>query len=152
MKLHHGSKYNHTELKPGYERVGKTINWDQTESNEYLYATVSKEAAIGMSLASTVEQSYLLDRFQHHDNVIRITVSEGQLPTIEDLLKLQTYVYTIRFDQKDGWVEVNNKFNNMSGEYKTKNTLKSNIEQVSVIQMEKWLKGKQVIILGPEDK
>jgi hypothetical protein len=152
MKLHHGSKYNHTELKPGYERVGKTINWDQTESNEYLYATVSKEAAIGMSLASTVEQSYLLDRFQHHDRIIRITVSEGPLPTVEDLLKLKTYVYAIRFDPRDGWEKVNNQYNNMSGEYKTKKTLKSSIEQVFIIEMEKWLKDKQVIILGPEDK
>lgn len=151
MKLHHGSKYNHTELKPGYERVGEKINWDETESNEYLYATISKEDAVGMSLASTVEQGYLLHQFQHHGNVIRIIVSEGPSPTIDDLIKLQTYVYTIRFDEKDGWEEVNNQHNNMKDEYKTKNTIRSSIEHVDVIRMEEWLKDKQIVILRQEE-
>ena len=150
MKLYHGSKYSHAELMPGYKRVGKKITWDHTESNEFMYATTSKDDAIGMGLASTVEQSYLIDRFQHHDNVIRITISEGEPPTVEWLLKLQIYVYTIKFDSRDGWEKVNNQYNNMDGEYRTKRAIKSNVEQSNIIQMMEWLKGKQVIILTPE--
>lgn len=153
MKLYHGSKYSHTELKPGIKHTGEKKQWDETESNEYLYATTSKDDAIGMALASTVEQSYLLDRFQHHDNVIRITVAEGkEMPTLEDLLKLKVYVYTIEFDSKDGWEKVKNQHNNMDGEYRTKKTLKNNIVGQQMIQMSKWLKDKQVVITSPDKK
>lgn len=148
MLLHHGSKYNHVELMPGYKRTGEKINWDETESNDYLYATTSADDATGMALASTVEQSFQLDRFQHHDDKITITVSsEGELPTLEELLKLQVYVYTIKFDPKDGWEKVKNQHNNMDGEYRTKKNIKSNIESTKVVKMANWLKNKKVTII-----
>jgi hypothetical protein len=62
--LYHGSGFKHSELKPGIQHSGVKVEWDKTESNEYLYADEIKENAISMAFASAIEKKYELVRYQ----------------------------------------------------------------------------------------
>lgn len=147
MYLYHGSKYKHRELKPAFMWTGEEKNWDQTESNRFLYATKARDAAIDMGFASALEQSFVLKRIQTRGNNIVITIESGPMPTREDLKKIVVYVYKIKKVDADGWQEVNNRFNNMPEEYKSERVIpESSIELVEEIKMEDWLKGRNVTV------
>lgn len=149
MFLYHGSKYKHRELKPAFMWTGTEVNWDQTESNHFLYATKARDAAIDMGFASALEQSFLLKRIQTRGNNIRITIESGPMPTREDLEKITVYVYKIEKVQKDGWQAVNNRFNNMSDEFKTDKPIpESSIREVEEIVCKDWLKGRKITVLN----
>lgn len=148
MLIYHGSKYEHKVLQPAFKHTGIEVNWDQTESNHYLYATKSSDAATDMGFASALEQSFKIRRVQTRGNNIRITIEEGPLPTREDLLKISVYLYTIDKKPEDGWEPVNNRFNNMADEFKTKNDIEANIKKVEKIDMKEWLRHRKVTVLN----
>lgn len=152
MNLYHGSKFHHTQLMPGFKRTKVEKNWDNTESNKFLYATVEAQPAVGMGFASALDQSFMLKRFQHNDDVIRITIEEGPVPTKEDLAKIKVYLYTILYRQIDGWEKANNAHNNMSGEFRTAKTIKEAITNIRPYSMEDWLAKKKVTVIAPLGK
>lgn len=144
--IYHGSAFNHEELKPGFKRSGKLVSWDETESNKYLYATTDRDAAVILGFASSLDKHYLLDRFITNDNKIIIQLGNKPLPFLEDLLKIDVYLYQITFDEKDGWIHNHNEYNNLTTEYKTKNTIKSNIVQVDKVDLKVYFKNKKIKI------
>lgn len=147
MYLYHGSKYKHRELKPGFMWTGEEKNWDQTESNRFLYATKARDAAIDMGFASALEQDFLLKRIQTRGNRVVITIESGPMPTRDDLKKIVVYVYKIDKKDADGWQEVNNRFNNMAEEYKSdKNIPASSIVQTQEIKMADWLLAREITV------
>jgi hypothetical protein len=146
--LYHGSGFNHTELKPGYKRTGKLVSWDVIESNKFLYATTDRNTAIELGFASAIEKKYLLDRFNNTDSELIIQLSDEKLPSINDLLGIDIYLYEISFDEEDGWVRNVNEHNHLTTEYKTEKTIKSNLIKVDKIDMESWLKHKRIKIFG----
>lgn len=149
MLIYHSSKYEHEVLRPAFKHTGVEVRWDETESNHYLYAAKSRDDVIDMGLASALEQSFKISRVQTRDNRIDITVEKGEpLPTREDLLNITLYLYTIFKAPEDGWEAVNNRFNNMSDEFKTKNDIQSNIRKVEKIQMKEWLRHRKVTVLN----
>lgn len=145
--LYHGSGFKHSELKPGIQHSGVKVEWDKTESNEYLYADTNKENAISMAFASAIEKKYELDRYQTKKDSIKIKLANGsKVPTKETLANLKVYLYTIALKEDDQWVKVDNKVNDCYTEYKTKAVIKSHILNVQEIDLEKWLSDKKLTI------
>ena len=131
--LYHGSAFNDEELMPGYKRTGILVEWDETESNKFLYATTSKKEAIKLGLASSIEKTFKLNKFKTEGDSIFIVI-EGNELSYAKLCKLPLYVYTIRTTDRDGWVANNNEHNNMSDEWKTDQTIRglAAIEHVDI--------------------
>jgi hypothetical protein len=145
--LYHGSGFKHSELKPGIQHSGVKVEWDKTESNEYLYADEIKENAISMAFASAIEKKYELDRYQTKKDSIKIKLANGsKVPTKEMLANLKIYLYTIALKETDQWEKVNNKVNDCYTEYKTNAVIKSHILNVQEVDLEKWLGTKKLSI------
>lgn len=143
--LYHGSGYKHSELKPGIHHTGKLQRWDNTESNEWLYATTMREEAIAQGLASVIEKNWSLTRFQSTDRSIVIYI-DGKVPTYADIVKLTVYLYVIQWDDAH-WTKVDNVSNGMESEYKTKTTIPSSlIASCEPVDLTKWLRGKTLTI------
>ncbi|MNO12938.1 hypothetical protein D3C76_25570 [compost metagenome] len=143
--LYHGSGYKHTELKPGIHYTGKKVEWDQTESNEWLYATCLLEEAIAQGFASVIEKHYKLDHYHSVGNEVVMTFTDT-VPKQEDLEKLQVFLYKIDWDTSV-WIKVNNLHNGMSNEYKTKACIPANmIDSCVEVDLKGWLKRKKVVI------
>lgn len=136
--LYHGSAYLHHELMPGYARSGKLVKWDETESNEWLYATTNMRSAQLLGLASAVEKHYLLNHFKIHDEGITFVV-EGNALTYANLKGLGVFLYTLVPRQQDGWVKNNNEHNNLDTEWKTKATIRDGIKSAQRLDLGKWL-------------
>lgn len=149
MHLYHGSGFKQDELMPGFKRSGKLVQWDVTESNEWLYAAVNKEEAISMGFASILEKTFTVKRFKTEGRCILIEIESGRIPTLAELKALQVYLYTIQKDDKSGWVRVNNLYNDLKDEYKTKETLTDCIECCEAIDMTRYLGQKQITVKGP---
>lgn len=149
MYLYHGSGYKQDELMPGFKRSGKLVQWDVTESNEWLYAAVHKEEAIAMGFASTLEKLFQIKRYKTQGREILVEIESGRIPTQADLNAVQVYLYTIQKDDKSQWVLVNNAYNDLKEEYKTKATLTDCLVKVEAIDMAKWLAGKKITVRGP---
>jgi len=145
--LYHGSGYHQSELKPGIHHTGTLTEWDKSESNEWLYATTSKEEAIAQGFASVVEKHFALSRFRSHGVEI-VVACDGQLPTLAQLSALVVYLYTITHLHEDKWVRVNNLHNGMDNEYKTKACLTTAINGVETIDIKHWLSRKTVKIVS----
>jgi len=92
--LYHGSGYQQDELKPGIHYTGKKVEWDKTESNEWLYATTSMEEAIAQGFASSVEKHYNLVRFMSQGRDLTL-VFDGAVPTQAQLAALPLFLYKI---------------------------------------------------------
>lgn len=144
--LYHGSGFKQTELMPGYYRSGNLVEWDETESNKFLYVTTDREVAIGQGFASTVEKVFKVHRYHEDGMNIEIEIDKGPLPTRSDLEKIEIYLYTIEMKPADGWVKVNNKHNGLDTEYKSEETISRAIIDCEKVDMKKWLEHRHVTV------
>lgn len=146
--LYHSSGYMQTELKPGILHTGKKVEWDGTESNEWLYASTSRSDSIEQGFASAIEKRWQLDRFQTKGDSIVIHVT-GKVPTRKELERLEVYLYTLKNLSSDKWSKVNNKHNQLDTEYKTKTIVRSSsIDKVEKVDLEKWLESKTLKVIA----
>jgi hypothetical protein len=116
LVLYHGSYYLTDTLKPGIDHTKAEIQWDETESNKFLYASAGRQLAAEMGFASSLTQIGLeVRRFKTEKGIMTI---EGYSPiSTTDIERVkQFYVYCIAPDR---FIPVNNKFNNAVDEYKT---------------------------------
>ena len=142
--LYHSSNYIATSvLKPGFEYTGKLVEWDEGESNKYLYATTDKEAAISLGFASAIEHTYLLDGFHTDGDKIEIESPAKNL-SLTDLQKLKVQLYTIKVEVGQDWIKNNNLTNHLDTEYKTDNHITNFSRQE--VNMVEWLKDKNIKI------
>jgi hypothetical protein len=145
--FYHGSGFKHNTLKPGIDHTGDKVEWDKTESNEFLYVDETREEAISMAFASAMEKKYKVNRYQTEGEKITIKLAKGEKKIDkDDLEKLKIYIYTISKDDGDEWSKVNNKHNNSTTEWKTKKHISDNIVDVKEVNLSTWLKDKQVKI------
>lgn len=144
--LYHGSVYEQQELKPGFEHSGELVQWDGTESNKNLYVTTSRAEAISQAFASMLEKNFNSVHYKTTGKSINVTIKAKHRPTIEQFKKYTIILYTIRYDEKDGWRKVNNDQNGLDNEWKTTQTIKDNIVKVEKIDIEDWLKDKAFAI------
>lgn len=144
--LYHGSGYHQEELKPGIHYTGVKVEWDKTESNEWLYASSVMEEAIAQGFCSVVEKTFQLCRFQSHGSEL-VFIFDGKLPSLEDLSKLDVFLYNIRNLPEHKWVKVNNLHNGMDNEFKTTSIIEKHaIIKSDQIDLKKWLSRKKVSI------
>lgn len=146
--LYHGSGFDQKELMPGYLRSGKLVHWDQTESNEWLYTTTDKEEAIGQAFASMIEKTYQSMQYDRQGSRIRIRFPQEMTPSLDELKKLELYLYTIRLDPNDGWVKNSNEHNQIKTEWKTQSIIDRHILNKEQIDLPKWLRNKHVELLA----
>lgn len=148
IKLYHGSGYDQDELMPGFKRSGKIVRWDKTESNEWLYVSSTMEEAIAMGLASVIEKTYNIARYNTSGNEITIEIEHGRIPTPQEIERTAVYLYTIAY-QPEVWVKVGNAHNGSTTEYKTKETIKDAILSKEQIDLKTWLSRKTLKIVPP---
>lgn len=141
--LYHASAYKQDELKPGFQHSGKEVKWDKTESNIWLYATTLREEAISMGFASAVEKKYDVTRYKTTGNDIHFECN-GETLTLDKVAQVKVYLYTLRFDKRDGWVKVNNKYNGMDQEYKTQHLIRANLMSCEEINLREWMDTKHI--------
>lgn len=146
-KLYHGSGFCQTELKPGIHHTGELVQWDKTESNEWLYATTLMEEAIAQGFASVVEKHYMLARFRSEGKHLTL-VFDRQVPSQKDLEALQVFLYTLDWRVGDKWVKVDNLHNGMTNEYKTKAILTDAILECTPVDLKAWLSRKVVKLVA----
>lgn len=144
--LYHGSGYQQDELKPGIHYTGTKVEWDKTESNEWLYATTSMEEAIAQGFASSVEKHYNLVRFMSHGRDLTL-VFDGAVPTQAQLAALPLFLYKIDWVAAD-WIKVNNLHNGMESEYKTQKALRDVIDSCTPVDLTQWLARKTVKLVA----
>jgi hypothetical protein len=135
--------YAQEELMPGIKRSGEKVEWDGTESNEYLYATTDRETAVSQGFASAMEKVFPVRRFRTEGRDIHIFL-EGKHPTPEQLKKLTVNLYTIRVLPQDQWRKNNNKVNGLDTEWTTQQTITSGIESRETIDVPTWLNGRTI--------
>lgn len=145
--LYHGSGYKQTELMPGFKRSGVLVEWDQTESNKYLYATTDMDTAIGQGFASAVEKLFKMNRFSEKGHEILIEIEGDKIPSLEELQSVNVYLYTIDVRSFDEWEKVNNAVNGLETEYKTQHTIKDGLHSVEKVDLKKWLGSRHVKII-----
>jgi len=140
--LYHGSMYKQTELMPGYKRSGKLQTWDGVESNLHLYASSSKEEAELLGVGSAAEKVFETERFIEHDG--NVWLFTKQPISIDDVLDLEVYIYTIPFKESDGWQKNDNPYNNIDTEWTTRSTVKG--VSVKSIDIRTLMKGKTITL------
>lgn len=146
-KLYHGSAYEQTELKPGFEHTGELVQWDGTESNKNLYATTSRTEAISQAFASVLERKYKSIHYKTRGKSIEVTVLGKHRPGKHDFDKIEVFLYTIKYEEKDGWKKVNNEQNGLDNEWKTTQTVPaSSIMLCEKIDLNDWLADKKLHI------
>lgn len=145
--LYHCSGYLTEPLMPGIRHTGVLVRWDGNESNKFLYAVTDKEAAVDMGFASAVEKHFLLDHFVSDNATLKLTISvrRGQKVTIDDLAKLDLYLYFITPKPEDGWIHNHNKRNHLVGEYKTQRDVYGAKSQK--VDLRRWLSKQHVEIV-----
>lgn len=149
--LYHGSAFSTLNLMPGFNRSGKLEEWDNTESNKFLYASADPEVATEQAFASQASKMFLVNRFQSHGNNLILTIERSR-PMPRDAFKdCFVYLYRIAYHKKD-WQEVNNRTNGLTGEFKTQKTLVTEIESTQRILVNDWLKDKnlQIVLVQPK--
>jgi hypothetical protein len=142
--LYHGSGFDQKELMPGYLRSGQLVQWDKTESNEWLYTTTDRDEAISQAFASMIEKTYKSMEYHRHGSKINIVFPMEVKPSLEELKKLELYLYTIRLDADDGWVKNANEHNQIKTEWKTQSIVDRNIIGKEQVDLVKWLQNKQL--------
>jgi hypothetical protein len=146
--LYHGSGFDQNELMPGYLRSGEIVKWDETESNEWLYTTSSRDEAIAMAFASMIEKKFQSTEYERRGNHIRVRFPMEVAPTLAELKQLELFLYTIRLAEEDGWQKNANEHNQIKTEWKTQATIDKNILNKEKVDLVKWLANKQVTLLG----
>lgn len=116
--LYHASIYRNDELKPGIHYTGKKIEWDETESNEWLYASKDRLEALGNALAAYLEKNHEVDRVSFDDSTF--VVHSDRDITEDQVRKAKIFLYTVK---TGNWTPVKNKVNGSTTEYKTKDTI-----------------------------
>lgn len=146
--LYHGSHYHTVPLKPAYLHTKRIVRFDKVESNKFLFATIDKNDAILLGIASSVEKEYGLRKFhiEQHDEAIKITFETKHPLTLKDLKDLEVYVYTIPLLEEDHWVQTNNPFNKYGEyEYKTDNVIE-HIQLIEKVDILPYLKARDIEI------
>lgn len=144
--LYHGSMYRHDVLKPAFQITGELREWDEGQSNEWLYATPDINLAIEMGLASAVEQKWIVNRFHTDGPEITIELDVRSPPLSQHMLhRITVTLYTITFKLMDGWERVDNDEVN---EWRTKRAV-SSIRARRIISMYEWLMDRSVIVRHP---
>jgi hypothetical protein len=141
--LYHGSRFEQTELKPGFYHSGKLVTWDGTENNKHLYATTDESLAVELGFASSIEKQFPIDRF--HVDKKKIKIQTKQPLTVQQLEQVPVFVYTIELLPQEGWVKNNNKHNGIDSEWKTPETVKA-IVHCRAVNVREWLKHYQIDI------
>lgn len=144
-RLYHGSMYEQDELMPGFKRSGKLVKWDLIESNLFLYTSTSKEEATSLGFGSALEKAFNTERYATLEDTVYIYFKDD-VKSLEELFNLEIYVYTIRFDEADGWRKNNNPVNGIDTEWCTKQTIKRNILSRERVDIQQWLKGKRLVL------
>lgn len=140
--FYHGSLYKQKELMPGIKRTGKLVVWDGVESNINLYVTTDYDTAVRLAIGSATEKEFESNRFMVVEGDIYIF--SNQEIKIDDLLKLELYVYTIKPKPNEGWVKNNNKYNNIDTEWLTTKTIYPlKVEQIDI---RKVMAGKNIVL------
>jgi guanylate kinase len=146
--LYHGSGFDQPELMPGFLRTGKLVEWDKVENNHWLYTTTDRNEAIAMAFASMIEKTYGSTEYERKGNSIRVRFPMEVTPSLDELKKLQLYLYTIRLDEADGWVKNANEHNQIKTEWKTQNIVDKNILHKEQVDLVHWLANKRVELRG----
>lgn len=141
--LYHGSRFKQTELKPGFLHTGVLVEWDETESNKFLYATTVFNTAAELGFASSIEKAFNVDRFHVDKGIICIQTPDAL--KVEQLYNIPVFIYTIRCLDKDCWVKNANEHNGLDTEYKTNRTIHA-IEKCEPLDILKWLANYEVRI------
>lgn len=121
--LFHGSPWKTDDLKPGFLRTGKLKEYDQTESNRYLYATDQIDEAVFQGFCSLLERHYDIASFHSEGKLIEIRMDSFVLPTIAAVSWLELWCYHIVTLEEDGWERVNSEQNPGYPEYRTQSTI-----------------------------
>lgn len=133
--LFHGSMYKQKELMPGFKRSGQLVKWDVHESNKWLYATSSKQEAILLGIGSAAEKTLDMEQYSYDLNTMKMTIKLPGNVTVNDLSKLEVYVYTISPDVEDGWHKNHNASNKITTEWKTERTIDDNLVKVERVDV-----------------
>jgi hypothetical protein len=142
--LYHGSGFDQTELMPGFMRTGKLVQWDEVESNEWLYTTTDKDEAISQAFASMIEKTYNSMHYKREGKDIVITMEGEVAPSMAEVEKLQLFVYTIRLEPEDKWVKNANEFNQIKTEWKTQSIIDRNIIHKEQVDLKFWMATKHI--------
>lgn len=140
--LYHGSMYKQTELMPGYKRSGKLQTWDGVESNLHLYVSSDKREAELLGVGSAAEKVFETERFIELNGNIWLFTKEPI--SIDDVLNLEVYIYTIPYREADGWQKNANPYNNIDTEWTTRNTVKG--VKVQAIDIRSLMSGKTITL------
>lgn len=143
--LWHGSAYNtdhQRTLKPGYLHSHKLVEWDNGESNHFLYATTERDTAIEQGFASAVEHRYRLDRFQSQADTL--VIDSPYALTHHDLEQLSVWLYELHPQDDEQWLFNHNASNGLDSEFKTHRVVPW-FERTRV-ELKEWLATKHVII------
>lgn len=145
--LFHSSAYKQDRLQPGFNHSGVLVRWDKTESNEWLYAADKKDEAIMLGISSAIEKKWDLQRYKYDAKSRRLDIEVvDQNITKSDIDKLTVYIYTLRPEAKDGWIENFNPVNGLKGEYKTQGTIDENIVRCETVDVIGALRGYSINI------
>lgn len=145
--LFHGSGYRNNELKPGIHYTGKLVQWDKTESNEWLYASSCPKDATEQGFFSTIEKKYDVSRSRSSGSELIIEFRD-KVPTVQEIHNLPLFLYVIGFD-KDIWQKVNNQHNGLTTEYKTKEIIDGkHIITCDKIEVKRFLNGRNLKLIS----
>jgi hypothetical protein len=145
--LYHGAIGEYSSLMSGFSRTGELVKWDETESNQYLYATSSREEAISQGFASIVEKHWRLARYRTKGREIEISVEAGTtLPTLSQLRNLVICLYTIKTYPEHAWVKNTNEFNGLDTEYKTEKNIYADDFTLEKVSAAPWLDRHHIVI------
>lgn len=140
--LFHSSAYKQDELKPGFKHSGELVRWDGVEDNTWLYSCDKKQDAMMLGISSAIEKKWNLQRYKYDAKAHRLDIEVvDEDVSKSDIEKLNVYIYTLRPDAEDGWVENFNPVNGMNGEYKTQGTITENVLRCEPVDIIGTLRG-----------
>lgn len=145
--LYHGSAFKHSELKSGFAHTGELMNWDETESNKFLYASTVESDALDQAFASEVERRYQTLKFvSTEDGHVTVYLKDEKLPPRSEIESIVAYVYVIKYLVADGWTKNNNEHNNLATEWKTPSTVPaSSIKKIKEVRVGEMLLKKKLL-------
>lgn len=120
MFIYHGSAYDQKELQPGFNHTKQLIQWDDVESNQYLYGTTDESQAIILGFAALLDRKYGLAEFHQRGKKITVVLADK---TVQSLLGENFIVYLYSCNKDNHWIKNNNPKNNLTTEYRTQETI-----------------------------
>lgn len=115
--LYHGSAYLTKKVHPGYYHTKKKITWDEFENNTFLYSTTNKTQAVILGFFSGMEKKYGSVSSHQKENDLKIFFDK----VIPEVKSFNVYLYY--FESSDIWISNKNPNNNLSTEFKTKQSV-----------------------------